>query len=468
MGCEGYLIKLFRMFNMVVLSLLLSSCFQSTFVSTPASESTTDNKNPSSDEGSLAECAVGSVTNTPCAIRKSGIAVSQDFGADVEAWTNILGSTTVKADIPNGFYANHKVSFVEPNLTPSNIKLGVSIFGVTGNMATDSCDTPLVFGGATGTSATLATSTTINWTPVAGAQGYIIVDSTTSTFKVVGSSAVGSSSFQVTGLTAATAYKFRVKALSSTGFVDCNTTEVSVTTSSQITPSDLTGLEIWLKPETLAGNTDGGPVNQWDDSSTNARHFASSGATRPLFRANALNSKGGLEFDGVDDTLNWGVDYAADNFTVFYVALPTAAHEIDTETNAVSTQGVTGQYYLSYPVQEGTSSGVGISFGTNGISSYEHGNSYLSPLAVSSASYATPTIVVLSYNNKTPSLYSGTTLVRTGLPSTRPAAFAPRYLGSAAFTSFSGRVYEFISFSRVLTTQERTDMVNYLKTKFGI
>lgn len=437
----------------------LSACLESGFSGSPSTGSTS--------EGNLSECTLGFVTTSPCAINKSGVVVSQDFGAKITSWLNVTASTTVKANIPNGFYANQTVEFTDSNLTSANIKQGVTVFGVTGSLTSGSCAAGLSFAGVTGSTATSATRTTLQWTPVGTAYGYLVLNTTSSPYTVVTSATAGASSVMISNLSAGTNYKFRVKAISSDGLADCNTAETSVSTLAQVIPTDISNLAYWLKPESLSSLADGAPVSTWSDSSANARDFTGSGGFRPLYKANDIGTLGAVVFDGSDDELSYGNTYATDNFTVFYVATATSVHEIDAESTS-GTDGVTGQKYLAFPVQSGTDGGAGVSFGTNGISVYEHGNSYAPPLSVVGGAFVGPTIVVISYSGKVASIYSGSTLIHTGLTSTRPAVHAPRYLGATSWTSFSGKVHESIAFSRTLTPQERNDIVNYLKDKFGL
>lgn len=445
-------------------AVLLSGCPEGTFTASP---STPQSANENSEE-SLNECTVGFVTSSPCAIRKSGVVVSQDFGSNILNWSNSGGTTSIVAGIPNGFYANQQVAFSDSNLISSNIKSGVSIFGVMGSMSSATCATAITFAGASGTTSTGSTSTVVQWTPVGSVGGYLILNTTGSAFTVIGSTGSGASSYTVTGLTSNTAYKLRVKAISEQGVIDCNSVDVPFTTLMQTLPNELSQLEMWLKPETLTGNTNGTPVSTWTDSSGNSRSLTSSSTRRPTYNANALNSLGGLVFDGVDDFMSQSVEYATDNFTVFVVAKSSVIHELDSEANS-GIDGVVGQKYLLWPTQKGSSfGGAGISFGSNGISVYEHGDSYLAPLAVASQVNMGAVIIVLSYSNKQPSLYSGTTLLRVGLGSTRMSVYAPKSIGADTLPPFQGEVYEFFGFSRTLTTQERTDMVNYLKAKFNL
>lgn len=77
-------------------------------------------------------CADNAVTAGPCEVGSAGKIVTGTFGSDVTVWTNITGSTSVRAPIPNAFYANQDVIFTDANLLATNIVNGVSIFGVTG------------------------------------------------------------------------------------------------------------------------------------------------------------------------------------------------------------------------------------------------------------------------------------------------------------------------------------------------
>ncbi|MGZ3770235.1 MAG: hypothetical protein ACXVCP_11310 [Bdellovibrio sp.] len=59
--------------------------------------------------------------------------VTGTLGGNVTSWSNGSGTTVVSGTIPQGFYGGNSIQFTEANLLSSNIKNGVSIFGVTGN-----------------------------------------------------------------------------------------------------------------------------------------------------------------------------------------------------------------------------------------------------------------------------------------------------------------------------------------------
>ncbi len=76
---------------------------------------------------------------------------------------------------------------------------------------------------------------------------------------------------------------------------------VVVYSHSQFTPSDITGLEIWLDADvglTLSDNL----VQQWDDQSSNERHATSPApSVQPELLPNELNGHHVLSFDGISD-----------------------------------------------------------------------------------------------------------------------------------------------------------------------
>jgi hypothetical protein len=92
-------------------------------------------------------------------------------------------------------------------------------------------------------------------------------------------------------------------------------------------PTDVSGLQLWLKADAITGLSDGDPVASWVDSSGNSRPAAQSTAGyRPLYKTSILNSNPVVRFDGSDDFLvTGGESYAIQTvFAVFkYTANPT-------------------------------------------------------------------------------------------------------------------------------------------------
>src|SRR6185503_18751932 len=72
-------------------------------------------------------------------------------------------------------------------------------------------------------------------------------------------------------------------------------------------PSDISGLKIWLKADAGAGSSDGDPVGTWTDQSGTSHDFtqATSGK-KPLYKTNIQNSLPVVRFDGSDDEMSAG------------------------------------------------------------------------------------------------------------------------------------------------------------------
>jgi hypothetical protein len=156
----------------------------------------------------------------------------------------------------------------------------------------------------------------------------------------------------------------------------------------------------------------------------------------------------------VDDIVSWSYTKPANTFTITAWVKATTTHEIDSESTS-STTGVSGQKYVFWPNQEGANGGAGLSVGTNGISVYEHGDSYMPPLAVYSGNIGTDwNHIAVVYTNKQPKIYLNGVLVRTGLTSTRPIVYAPNIVGGGSYGHFAGLVDSVRIFGRDLTENE--------------
>ncbi|RYF50627.1 MAG: hypothetical protein EOO38_05210 [Cytophagaceae bacterium] len=71
--------------------------------------------------------------NVPQCSTQASRYVTSASGNNVTAWANSSATTTISATIPTAFYASKSCSFTDAGLVASNVKNGISIFGVTGN-----------------------------------------------------------------------------------------------------------------------------------------------------------------------------------------------------------------------------------------------------------------------------------------------------------------------------------------------
>lgn len=118
----------------------------------------------------------------------------------------------------------------------------------------------------------------------------------------------------------------------------------SGSSSSITSPTDLSGLIIWLNAAAITGLSDGDPVINWPNLGSLGGNFAaSSSSRRPLYRINHLNGQAAVVFDGIDDGLSLaGVTIST--FSIFVVFRATNASYGIVEHG---TSGSANYYYLA-------------------------------------------------------------------------------------------------------------------------
>ena len=109
------------------------------------------------------------------------------------------------------------------------------------------------------------------------------------------------------------------------------------TTAAPFSPSDISGLQLWLDATTglfdatsggSAVTTDGSAVARWEDQSGNGNH-ATQGTSnnRPILKTSIQNSKNVVRFDGSNDRLTCGdvLDLGTNDISIFIVCKITNA-----------------------------------------------------------------------------------------------------------------------------------------------
>jgi hypothetical protein len=187
------------------------------------------------------------------------------------------------------------------------------------------------------------------------------------------------------------------------------------------------------------------------DSSSSNNDATPSGTTY----INKGKINGARDFDGTDDKITTGTtNRPTNNFTVEAWFTTDVTHQIDVETTTNIT-GTSGQRYLFGAPNQGSDSGMGVSVGTNGISVYEHGNSYMPSLAV----YEAPIPIgwnhlAIVYSSKQPSIYLNGVHVHTGLTSPKTNVYTPYEIGGGSYGYHSGYIDDVRISNRVRTPAE--------------
>lgn len=205
-------------------------------------------------------------------------------------------------------------------------------------------------------------------------------------------------------------------------------------------PSDLSGLVLWLKADAITGLSDGDPVTTWDDSHTsNNDATQSTGSAKPTYKVNILNGKPVLQFDGVDDTMT--VSATPTVGTVFVVAVRTSnpSNYIGLLTGASDPGGA--NYYFTTGVDS---------------TSWDTGNPWITTFYRDGT--AGVTTVDASWH-----LYGGTDATPNA-PMAGIAIGRDRSNGR----NWPGRIAEIILYDSVLSTGNRQSVETYISGKYAI
>ncbi len=183
-----------------------------------------------------------------------------------------------------------------------------------------------------------------------------------------------------------------------------------------------------------------------------------SGATATLIASGLAPGGTVASFTGTTGTSAANAS-VSNSFTMDFWVKPVGAITINPQSTSATT-GLTGQKYAVMPLQSGTNAGAGVSVGTNGISVYEHGNGYISPLLSYTfpATITTWTHVAVVYTSRTPSLYINGSKVATGLTSTFGSFSYPSIgsdgTGGANYGAFTGSLDDYRIWNGSLTQTE--------------
>lgn len=182
-------------------------------------------------------------------------------------------------------------------------------------------------------------------------------------------------------------------------------------------------------------------------------------------------SGGSIVFDGTNDFVDLptlGNPIAINNFTYNFWCLPTQTRTPFNESTS-GTDGVSGQKYAIDLINGLSNSYAGVSVGTNGVSVYEHGTSYIPALLVYQTTITTYVNIAVVYISKQPFLYINGILVRAGLTSLRPQVqMGIRWIGKGDYGAYGGRLNSVLYYNRALSASEVLQNFNATRARFGI
>jgi hypothetical protein len=180
---------------------------------------------------------------------------------------------------------------------------------------------------------------------------------------------------------------------------------------------------------------------------------------------------GAWSFDGTDDAIDFSGNTlisTSDNFSFEFLAKPDATITVSAEvTSGIS--GTVGQRFIIEATNEFSNGGFGVSLGTNAIQCIEHGGSYVPIILSYSTNLSGINHFCVVVNNRTSKLYINGVFIKDGLQSPRTSISRnTASLGSMYYGKYSGLLYKYSSYNRVLTANEVLNLFNISKGRYGL
>jgi hypothetical protein len=127
--------------------------------------------------------------------------------------------------------------------------------------------------------------------------------------------------YDITGLSPGTSYDVQVAAYDTYGNLSAYSA-VETETTTAFLPTNVSGLQLWLKADAIVGLNDNDPVTDWQDSSSANNDAASGGGTGlnpPTYKTNILNGLPAVRFDAVNDGMITPLVLSAAPYSIFLV-----------------------------------------------------------------------------------------------------------------------------------------------------
>lgn len=233
---------------------------------------------------------------------------------------------------------------------------------------------------------------------------------------------------------------------------------------SEFLPSDLTNLELWLRPDDLSAGT----LTTWPDDGPNAHTITQATASqRPTVVANQLNGHAVVRFDGTDDYLEGGdiLDLRTNSKSIIVVGLANTTGD-EPFVSKTLFASVSGRYSLTY-------------FATSTLYSLFQNNAgnQIAQGSDTPGSYALYTAII-DRGTGNNDVYRDGSLVdnHSFTPESVDLNTSFRFLiggyNNAGDTgeqfTLDGDIAEVVVYDRALSASEQQQIENYLNTKYNI
>lgn len=225
-------------------------------------------------------------------------------------------------------------------------------------------------------------------------------------------------------------------------------------TSTVFSPSQIVGLELWLKADAITGLNDADPVTTWPDSSGKGRDATQSvGGNKPAYKVNIVNGKPVVRFNGSSNFMN-----LPDFLTGFSAGEIFLVIKLNNDPPTVGSGGLwefgSAAQASHYPFTDGV---IYDAFGTD-----------------TRKTTVNPTPTLAAWRLYNVSSASGawtsrldTTQLFTTATNTVAWTTAPKFGTSSTFFT-DGDIAEILIYSSILSSADRSSLSSFLSSKYAL
>lgn len=217
-------------------------------------------------------------------------------------------------------------------------------------------------------------------------------------------------------------------------------------------PSDIAGMQLWLKADSLA-LSDNDPVSTWVDSSGSGNDATQAGALRPTYKTNQINGLPAVRFNGTSQYLNSNA--AADH-------LPLSIFAIVNPTDATAYRYIVGPSVSgNFGWRMNQTSGVMVALRT-GVAQIGESSTALTTGAFQAATFSYLGLGAYAYYHNGTADGSGTSgqTFSGGAPIT--------LIGSGDGFYWYGDIAELMKYDSVLSSDDMGHVNQYISDKYGL
>ena len=247
--------------------------------------------------------------------------------------------------------------------------------------------------------------------------------------------------------------------------------------TASFSPSDISGLKLWVKADEISGLSDGDPVSTWNDNSGVSNTLTSSSTARPIYKTSILNSLPVVRFDGSNDVMSKSSPSGVTNISGMTIFL--VVKQASLSTNQVyatvwdyATQGcwafqtgdVNSDEMTLYIAENITSAGSNHASSTDANLT---AGFYLIALVYDGSLTNANRVKIYKNGSATTTGPDGGSTIATTLTSATADLRLGQFGGSLT-RNFNGDMAEVIIYNSALGSTDRGNVESYLRTKWNV